>query len=170
MIGTVIAKIGASVLLLPCSFLLLLYLESYVISKKFQFSGYSAHLEMCLYNNIIDTKYWVEKKEIIVQVVKIIWKPMLWALVLGQSKYSVDWETCTLCISTASVLCRRWNDPLHWPWQGIHLWPVSIWLSCRNNLWGNSFGYMWSFIIIKTDFFINSAEYQQWERPGKLTL
>lgn len=62
MIGTVIAKMGASVLLLPCSFLLLLYLESYVIYKKFQFCGYSAHLEMCLYNNIIDTKYWVEKK------------------------------------------------------------------------------------------------------------
>ena len=57
MIGTVIAKIGASVLLLPCSFLLLLYLESYVIYKKFQFCCYSAHLEMCLYNNIIDTKY-----------------------------------------------------------------------------------------------------------------
>ena len=73
---------------------------------------------------------------------------MLWALSLGQSKYSVDWGTCTLCISTASVLCRRWNDPLHRSWQGIHLWPVSIWLSCRNNLWGNSFGYMWSFVII----------------------
>ena len=57
MIGTVIAKIGASVLLLPCSFLLLLYLESYVIYKKFQFCCYSAHLEMCLYDNIIDTKY-----------------------------------------------------------------------------------------------------------------
>ena len=61
MIGTVIAKIGASVLLLPCSFLLL-YLESYVIYKKIQFCCYSAHLEMCLYNNIIDTEYWEEKK------------------------------------------------------------------------------------------------------------
>lgn len=69
---------------------------------------------------------------------------MLWAVQIQCRLRDIS----TLCMSTASVLCRRWNDPLHRSWQGIYLWPVSIWLSCRNNLWGISVCYVWSFIII----------------------
>ena len=43
----------------------------------------------------------------------------------------------TCICSTDSVMCRRWHDSLYRSWQGVHTWAVSVWLSCRNNLWGS---------------------------------
>ena len=78
---------------------------------------------------------------------------------------------CLVFPSTDSFLCWRWHDSFYRSWKRVNIWTISIWLSCRNYVWGIFWVYRHAFI---TDYYTVNQEIfhsyfiRIWKREQKL--